>query len=126
MALLVRADDLEEALKHLDVALDADPNLIDAIQLRALVRARLGEPSALDDVDRLLKIPTARRYYNAACAVALYADKSREPRQLTHSLELLTRVRPRIPGRGGRQRPRPGAPLRPLSSFQRLLGRLGQ
>ena len=45
MALLMRGHDLREALEHLDGALQSDPNLIDAVQLRALVRARLGEPS---------------------------------------------------------------------------------
>jgi eukaryotic-like serine/threonine-protein kinase len=92
MALLVRADDPRAALGHLDIAIDSDPHLIDAIQLRALVRARLGDPAALDDVDRLLKIPTAQRYYNAACAVAVYAEKAGEPRQLEHAMELLTRA----------------------------------
>ncbi len=39
MALLVRGKDPRSALRHLDTALDSDPHLIDAIQLRALVRA---------------------------------------------------------------------------------------
>src|SRR5262249_39053308 len=51
-----------------------------------------GDPAALDDVDRLVKIPTARRYYNAACAVARYADMARQPRQLAHAMELLKRA----------------------------------
>jgi serine/threonine protein kinase/tetratricopeptide (TPR) repeat protein len=92
MALVVRPEDPKGALKHLNLALDSDPNLVDAIQLRALVRARLGDPATLDDVDRLLKIPTARRYYNAACAVAVYAVQTREPRQFPHAMELLTRA----------------------------------
>ncbi len=92
MALLVRADDPRRALSHLDTAIAADPHLVDAIQLRALVRARLGDPAALDDVDRLLKVPTALRYYNAACAVALYSDKAHDPRQLGHAMELLARA----------------------------------
>jgi tetratricopeptide (TPR) repeat protein len=92
MALLIRADDLKGALNHLDIALASDANLIDAVQIRALVRARLGDPSALDDVDRLLKLPTSRRYYNAACAVAVYAEKAHEPRQLAHAMELLIRA----------------------------------
>src|SRR5262249_41730866 len=48
MALLARKSNLAQALDHLDRALDCNPNLIDAVQLRALVRARLGERSALD------------------------------------------------------------------------------
>jgi serine/threonine protein kinase/tetratricopeptide (TPR) repeat protein len=92
MARIVRTNELEGALKYLDVALDSDPHLVDAIQLRALVRARLGDPATLDDVDRLLKIPTAQRYYNAACAVAVYAEKAHQPQQLAHAMELLARA----------------------------------
>jgi hypothetical protein len=66
--------------------------LIDAIQLRALVRARLGDRAALDDVDRLKQTPTSLRLYNAACAVALYAENARDARQLSHALELLSRA----------------------------------
>ena len=58
MALLVRKADLRKALDHLDRALDSNAELIDAVQLRALVRARLGERGALDDVDRLIESPT--------------------------------------------------------------------
>ena len=92
MALLIRAADPRAAIRHLDIALDTDPHLIDAIQLRALLRGRLGDRAALDDVERLLATPTSSRLYNAACAVALYAEKAPEPRQLTHALELLARA----------------------------------
>jgi eukaryotic-like serine/threonine-protein kinase len=120
MALLVRADDPARAVRHLDVALDADPHLADALQLRALVRARLGDPATLDDDDRLLKVPTARRYYNAACAVAVYAEKAHEPRQLPHALELLTRaVDLGFPAAEAAGDP-DLAPLRGQPSFRRL------
>jgi hypothetical protein len=92
MALVTRGDDPRGALRHLDAALDTDFNLIDAVQLRALVRARLGDRAALDDVDRLIESSTAHRLYNAACAVALYADKAPDARQLPHALELLGRA----------------------------------
>ncbi len=92
MALLIRGRDLPSALAHLNAALDSDPHLIDAIQLRALVRARLGDRAALDDVDRLIANPTSGRLYNAGCAVALYAEKSADARQLPHALELLARA----------------------------------
>jgi hypothetical protein len=92
MALLVRRPSPRRALQHLDRALESDPNLIDAVQLRALVRARLGDPSTLDDVERLLEGPTAHRLYNASCAVALFAEKSPDRRLRTRSLELLARA----------------------------------
>jgi len=92
MALLVRGTDLRRALEYLNRALETDPNLIDAVQLRALVRARLGDPAALDDVQRLVESPTAHRLYNAACAVALFSEKAPDQRLLSHALELLARA----------------------------------
>ncbi len=92
MALLVRSSNLREALDYLERALKVDPNLIDAVQLRALVRARLGDPAALDDVERLLQSPTSYHLYNAACALAIYSEKVHDDRQLPHAVELLTRA----------------------------------
>jgi hypothetical protein len=92
MALLIRPHDPRAALRHLDTAIARDPHLIDAIQLRALVRAPLGDRAALDDVDRLKETPTSLRLYNAACAVALYAENAHDARQLSHALELLSRA----------------------------------
>jgi serine/threonine protein kinase/tetratricopeptide (TPR) repeat protein len=92
MALLARKTNLAQALDHLDRALDCNPNLIDAVQLRALVIARLGERSALDDVERLLESPTANRMYNAACAVAVLSEKSAKPQLLSQAFDLLTRA----------------------------------
>ena len=80
------------ALEYLNRALETDPNLIDAVQLRALVRARLGDPAALDDVERLVESPTAHRLYNAACAVAVFSEKAPNRRLLSHSLDLLARA----------------------------------
>jgi eukaryotic-like serine/threonine-protein kinase len=92
MALVVRRSDLSKALAHLDRALNANPGLIDAIQLRALVRARLGERGALDDVDRLVESATGHRLYNAACAVAILSEKAADPRLKSHSMDLLERA----------------------------------
>jgi serine/threonine protein kinase/Tfp pilus assembly protein PilF len=92
IALLIRKSDPMGALGHLDTALESDPNLTDALQLRALVRARLGKREALDDVDRLIESPTRHRLYNAACAVAIYAKEARDVRPLGHGLELLARA----------------------------------
>ena len=92
MALLLRAANPRDALIHVEDALQADPGLIDAVQLRALLRARLGERAALDDVERLLESPTPYHLYNAACAVALYSEKAKEPRFAAHALDLLARA----------------------------------
>ncbi|MGO9598218.1 MAG: protein kinase domain-containing protein [Isosphaeraceae bacterium] len=89
LARLMRAHDRRAAITHLDLALQSDPSLIDALQLRALERARLGEPAALDDVELLVKAPTAHRFYNAACALALYADAKADPRPLDRAIGLL-------------------------------------
>ncbi|HEX3448025.1 MAG TPA: tetratricopeptide repeat protein, partial [Isosphaeraceae bacterium] len=59
MAVLARGGDLREALNYLNRALAIDSNLIDALQLRALVRAQLGDLAALDDIERLLQSPTS-------------------------------------------------------------------
>src|SRR5271157_4484696 len=54
-----------------------------------LMRAGLGDRSMLDDVDFLVKAPTALRLYNAACALAVYAETTRDPRPLERSIQLL-------------------------------------
>ena len=89
MARLTRTSDPQGAVKHLDAALESDPHLVDAVQLRALVRARLGDRAMLDDVDFLVKAPTAQRLYNAACALAVYAETARDPRPVERSIQLL-------------------------------------
>ena len=71
IAHLIREEDPLGALEHLDAALDATPKLLDAVELRALIRARLGRRSALGDVDLLRASPTSNRLYNAACALSI-------------------------------------------------------
>jgi serine/threonine protein kinase/tetratricopeptide (TPR) repeat protein len=92
MALAIRRSDPQEALRHLDMSLKSNPSLTDAVQLRALVRARMGKREALDDVDRLIESPTCHRLYNAACAIAVYAGAAGDRRPLRHGLELLARA----------------------------------
>jgi tetratricopeptide (TPR) repeat protein len=91
-AYLVRKDDLHAALAHVEKALHAEPNHLDALQLRALLRARLGNPAAEADVHRLLQVPTPRRLYNAACALSLLSRSAAEPRLLKLALDLLQRA----------------------------------
>jgi tetratricopeptide (TPR) repeat protein len=89
MARVLRSRDRLDAIEHLNAALESDPDLIDALQLRALERAHLGQPGALDDVMLLIRAPTPHRLYNAACALAVYADESQNPKPLTQAMELL-------------------------------------
>lgn len=77
MARLIRSGDRDAALAHLDRAVAADPRLYEAIELRALERARRGDRGTLDDVDRLVANPTPNRLYNAACALAILGDAPR-------------------------------------------------
>ena len=92
MALLTRAMQQRPALEYLDRALQSDPHLTDAVMLRALLRARLSEAACLDDVDRLLQSPGRDHLYNAACAVAIYADKTNQPRLTSRAIDLLSRA----------------------------------
>jgi serine/threonine protein kinase/Tfp pilus assembly protein PilF len=91
-AYVVRRDDPRTALVHAERALAADPGLGDALQLRALLRARLGDPGAASDVERLLQVPTPRRLYNAACALALLARRDDDPQLIADALDLLRRA----------------------------------
>ena len=67
-------------------------NLLDALQLRALLRARLGDLSAVDDAERLIQVPTPHRLYNASCALALLVATAGETRLSTAPLDLLSRA----------------------------------
>jgi tetratricopeptide (TPR) repeat protein len=89
MARVVRMRDHQSAIEHLNAALDSNPELIDALQLRALERAHLGQPGALDDVVLLTRSPTSRRLYNAACALAVFAERTQNPEPLDRAMELL-------------------------------------
>lgn len=89
LACVARETDRTAALEHLDQAIQDDPNLIDAYEVRALIRAKEGDRSALDDVDRLVKSPTPHRLYNAACALSLLGQASGEPRFLARAVAIL-------------------------------------
>jgi serine/threonine protein kinase/Tfp pilus assembly protein PilF len=89
LAYVLRATDPRAALGQLDRALDLDPSLADARQLRALVRGRLGDPAASADVDLLIQVPTPHRLYNAACALALLAKAHPDPRTSARAVDLL-------------------------------------
>jgi tetratricopeptide (TPR) repeat protein len=89
MARLIRSADRKRALSHLDLALQADPDLTNALQLRALERARSGDRGALDDVDRLVRIPAPDHLYNAACALAILGRRANDTATLGRAVDLL-------------------------------------
>jgi tetratricopeptide (TPR) repeat protein len=123
MALLTRGTDLRSALTYLDGALQSDPNLTDARQLRAIVRARLGEPAALDDVERLLESPTPHHLYNAACAVVVYSEHGHEKHLVPRALDLLARaLQAGFPSAEAASDP-DLYPLHQSAEFQRLIAR---
>ena len=92
MALLLRTSAPRDALKHAEAALAADHDMIDAVQLRAVVRARLGDLAAVADAERLAQVPTSHHLYNAACALALLVETAGQPRLASQALEYLARA----------------------------------
>ncbi len=92
VARLLYRSDLSAALAEATAAVAYDPGLYDAIQLRALIHARLGRPEAIGDVDRLVQAPTPHRLYNAACAMAVLSKSLPDPRHEARALELLRRA----------------------------------
>jgi serine/threonine protein kinase/tetratricopeptide (TPR) repeat protein len=92
LAHLDRHSHPDRALAQLDAALALDPNLLDAVQLRALLRARQGDPAAEADVDRLLDTPTPLGLYNAACALALLGDRAADAALLRRARVTLDRA----------------------------------
>lgn len=83
--------DPSAALRLVNQCLAAEPNYADALSLRSLLLARLGDVSALADVDRLLAAPTPHRLYNAACAVSVLSRTTHDPSLIPRGLELLRR-----------------------------------
>ena len=92
LARLLRVDDPRAALPLADLAVQGDPNRLDALELRGWLRGRLGDTRALADVDRLLQAPTPNRLYNAACIVALLAQSVADPALVPRSVDLLRRA----------------------------------
>jgi serine/threonine protein kinase/Tfp pilus assembly protein PilF len=84
--------DRSAALGHADRALQADPRFLDALQLRALIRAHLGLAGAVDDVDNLIQAPSPNRLYNAACAMAILSRTRPDPRHEARAIDLLRRA----------------------------------
>lgn len=89
---LVRPADPRAALELVDRALAFAPRLLEALQLRALLRAHLGDPSAVADADDLSEIPTPLNLYNAACALAVLARTTDDDRLIPRAHALLLRA----------------------------------
>jgi len=125
MACVLRSTDRVRAIEHLDLAVQADPNLIDAIEVRAIERAREGDRGALDDVDRLVKSPTANRLYNASCALAILGRTGGEARFLARAVGLLeSSFKSGFPASRAVEDPDLGA-LRGRADYEAVLARYG-
>jgi serine/threonine protein kinase/Tfp pilus assembly protein PilF len=123
MALVLRMRDHRAALEYLDRALELDPNLFDALQVRALERARLGDRGALDDAEALVRSPTMHHLYNAACALAVFARTAGDPRSLDRSIQILElALRAGFPAQTAANDPDLG-PLRRRPDYIRLIAR---
>jgi serine/threonine protein kinase/tetratricopeptide (TPR) repeat protein len=92
LARVVMASDPKAALEFADQALAADPNRLEALELRAWLRGKLGDPRVVEDVERLTRTPTPHRLYNAACALALLNEKRPDANMAAKALELLRRA----------------------------------
>jgi tetratricopeptide (TPR) repeat protein len=91
-ALLARLQDPKLALEHVELALAVEPDFADALQLRALIRARLQDSRAEADVERFLRVTTAQRLYNAACTLSLLSRPTGDARLIARALDYLERA----------------------------------
>jgi len=94
MARLLRESDPASSLPFADRAVEGDPTRIDALELRAWLRGRLGDPLAVADVDRLVQTPTPHRLFNAGCALALLlkSQPRPDPKLTARALDLIGRA----------------------------------
>jgi serine/threonine protein kinase/Tfp pilus assembly protein PilF len=92
LAYVLRAKDRRAALAEVERAIALSPGFLDAVQLRALLRAHLGDPAAESDADRLADVPTPHRLYNAACTLSILARESGQARYAIRALGLLRRA----------------------------------
>jgi len=92
LAHLSRATDPEAALEHLEAIPERDPAFVDALELRALIRSGRGDLAAEDDIDRLARMPTRHRLYNASCALALLHRSGGAEHHARRAIEQLRRA----------------------------------
>jgi serine/threonine protein kinase/tetratricopeptide (TPR) repeat protein len=92
MARLFQRNDPGIALEHANAAIDADPNLLEAWQVRASIRARQGDRAALRDIEQMIRRPTPYALYNAGCLTAVLSAKRPEMKLSNQALDLLKRA----------------------------------
>ena len=92
LALLLRRNDPRGALAEADAALRDDPDFLDALQARAVLRGRLGDLAAIGDAERLGQVATPHRLYNASCALSLLVEKAGEARLAIRAVDFLDRA----------------------------------
>ena len=92
LAWLHRLTQPRQSLDEAIAVLQSDPNQIDALELSAWLRGKLGDPAAVDDVERLVRYPTPRRLYDAACSLALYVGEHPDPRLTNQAINYLQRA----------------------------------
>jgi len=92
LARLIRGSDPRAALSMADLAIEGAPDRLDALELRAWLRGKLGDPRAVEDVDRLTRTPTPHRLYNASCALALLAGSRDDPALVARAIDVLRRA----------------------------------
>jgi hypothetical protein len=113
-------------LAQVEQALSIDPEFCDALQLRALIRARMDDPGAESDVERILRTPTPQRLYNAACAMSLLTRGRSRPRFTSLALLYLQRAKEAGLRFDGIAADPDLAPLRNTPEFARLLAGIGE
>jgi len=114
--------DPTSAQKHVDRALAIEPCHLDSVELRALIRARLGRGDSSEDVDVLIKAPTPNRLFNAACAMAILAKNKPDLRHETRAIDLLRRaIETGFPPKTAREDPDLKS-LQLREDFRRLVG----
>ena len=92
LAWLHRVAQPRQSLEEAVAVLQSDPNQIDALELSAWLRGKLGDPAAVEDVERLVRYPTPRRLYDAACSLALYVGQHPDPRLVDQAITYLQRA----------------------------------
>ncbi|HZU35237.1 MAG TPA: tetratricopeptide repeat protein, partial [Gemmataceae bacterium] len=93
--LAVQAEQAELALRFLDQALEADPNLVDARRTRALVLSRLGQlERASQDINWCLdhEPRQSATLYTAACVAARVAERYADAQAAEKALLLLQKA----------------------------------